>query len=148
MVLITHQKALSVTNHHMRTSLVDVLSFGQWPCAMFKAQKVEKSITINSHIYRSFLATGTLINWWCWPLFMSLIYIWWKKRGKNLCLHQSWMTCIHLSLSYCLLKRLESFLVAEETHKPEIKIIYSNYFYVLLWWLLRILTLVGCPYLS
>jgi hypothetical protein len=43
------------------------------------------------------------------------------------------MTCIRLRLRYCLLKRLESFLVAEETHKPEIKIIYSNYFYVLLW---------------
>ena len=57
-----------------------------------------------------------------------------------------WRNLTSLCIRNCLFKRLESFLVICETHKPKIKVIHSYYFYVLLGWLLYILTLVGTFY--
>lgn len=43
-----------------------------------------------------------------------------------------------------LVKISESFLVAQESHEPEVEIILGNYFNVLLLWFVDILALVRC----
>lgn len=43
-----------------------------------------------------------------------------------------------------LVKISESFLVAQESHEPEVEIIVGNYFNVLLLWFVDILALVRC----
>lgn len=54
-----------------------------------------------------------------------------KQRGRNnFCLNYFYMWV--LSLRECLLKILECFLIVQESHEPELKIICSDYFYVLL----------------
>ena len=54
---------------------------------------------------------------------------------------------VSLRLRNCLSKMLERDLVIQETHKPEVKVIKCYYLYVLLGWLLYILTLVDSLYL-
>ena len=54
-----------------------------------------------------------------------------------------------LRFTECLLEVAESFLVIQESHKPEVKVIHSNDFHVLLRWIFHIsLWLALCIFLS
>ena len=53
-----------------------------------------------------------------------------------------------LRFTECLLEVAESFQIIQESHKPEVKVIHSNDFHVLLRWIFHILALVGSFYLS
>ena len=55
-----------------------------------------------------------------------------------------WIRC----LRDCLSNIAESFLVIQESHKPEVEVIHRNNFHEFLRWLLLILALVGSLYLS
>ena len=59
----------------------------------------------------------------------------WKKKVKYVVFLAAWSTW------NCMVQISQCFLMINETHKPELKIILCDYLYILLWWLFPIFTL-------
>ena len=99
----------------------------------------QSSIFISTKLY--------MYNIWKNVLAPSLCFF----TNNKLMKHRVWViTILHslpLRLRDGMLKILESFLIIQKAHKPEIEAVLGIYLYVLLWRILHIFTLVYTLYL-